>query len=209
MATSYVLPDWAVAFHTHRCPYLALGFRMGCLAMGELRFERARNRGLLVLPEFGEGSPYTCIVDGIRAATGAIYGQIMIAKTFYGKLAATFYYPQRGGAVRYSLRTEFVDQLEQTRFHAFRARGVDPNDMPPKVIEEVMAWLAAQSDEAIFAVAHEVGFPYQPMQVTYARTRCARCGEYVLDTFVRTINGQPMCIPCSCEADVSGVDVRR
>jgi len=40
--------------------------------MIELRFERARNCGLLVLPESGEGNLYTCIVDGIRAATGAI-----------------------------------------------------------------------------------------------------------------------------------------
>lgn len=199
MPASHTLPDWAVAFHTHRCPYLAIGFRMGILAMAALRFERMRNRGLLVLPEFGEGNPYTCIVDGIRAATGAIYGQIMIAKTFYGKLAATFYYPQRGGAIRYSLRPEFVDALEQTRFHAFRLRGVDPNDMPPKAIEEALAWLDTLADDAIFAVEHQVGFPYQQMPLTYAKTRCARCGEYVLDTFVRKVDGQPMCISCSCK----------
>jgi formylmethanofuran dehydrogenase subunit E len=204
MTTANTLPDWAVAFHTHRCPYLAIGFRMGNLAMAALRFERTRNRGLLVLPEFGEGSPYTCIVDGIRAATGAIYGQIMIAKTFYGKLAATFYYPQRGGALRYSLRTEFVDQLERTRFHALRSRGIDPNDMPPKVIEEALAWLDAQPDEAIFSTEHELGFPYQPMQTTYAKTRCARCGEYVLDTFLRAQGGKLLCIPCSCEEDPNG-----
>jgi formylmethanofuran dehydrogenase subunit E len=198
--TAITLPDWAVAFHTHRCPYLALGFRMGSLAMAALRFERQRNRGLLVLPEFGEGSPYTCIVDGIRAATGAIYGQIMIAKTFYGKLAATFYYPQRGGAIRYSLRPDFVDQLERSRFHALRARGVDPNDMPPQVIEEVLSWLETLPDAEVFAVEHEVGFPYQPAQPTYSKTRCARCGEYVMDGFVRMVDGQPMCIPCSREA---------
>lgn len=196
---SHTLPDWAVAFHTHRCPYLAIGFRMGNLAMAALRFDRSRNRGLLVLPEFGEGNPYTCIVDGIRAATGAIYGQIMIAKTFYGKLAASFYYPQRGGAIRYSLRPEFVDQLEQSRFHALRSRGMDPSDMPPQVIEEVLAWLEALPDDAIFKVEHEVGFPYQQMQLSYAKTRCARCGEYVMDAFVRHVAGRPLCIPCSCE----------
>ncbi len=201
---SHILPDWAVAFHTHRCPYLAIGFRMGNLAMAALRFERSRNRGLLVLPEFGEGNPYTCIVDGIRAATGAIYGQIMIAKTFYGKLAASFYYPQRGGAIRYSLRPEFVDQLEQSRFHALRLRGVDPSDMPPQVIEEVLAWLEELPDDAIFKVEHEVGFPYQQMQLSYAKSRCARCGEYVIDAFVRNVGGRPLCIPCSCEENPDG-----
>jgi len=204
MPTSHALPDWAVTFHTHRCPYLAIGFRMGGLAMAALRFERQRNRGLLVLPEFGEGNPYTCIVDGIRAATGAVYGQIIIAKTFYGKLAATFYYPQRGGAIRYSLQPEFVDQLEQTRFHAFRSRGVDPNDMPPKAIEEALSWLDAQPDAAIFTVEHEVGFPYQQMPLSYAKTRCLHCGEYVLDTFLRDRDGQRLCIPCSCADEASG-----
>ncbi|MGQ9491902.1 MAG: FmdE family protein [Anaerolineae bacterium] len=62
MANSHTLPDWAVAFHTHRCPYLAIGFRMGNLAMEALHFDRSHNRGLLVLPEFGEGTPYTCIM---------------------------------------------------------------------------------------------------------------------------------------------------
>ncbi len=193
------LPEWAVAFHTHSCPYLAIGFRMGSLAMAALRFERQHNRGLLVLPEFGEGNPYTCIVDGIRAATGAIYGQIMIAKTFYGKLAATFFYPQRGGAIRYSLRPAFVDGLERLRFHALRARGVDPSDMPAPVLEEALAWVDAQPDEAVFKVEHEVGFPYQQMQLTYAKTLCARCGEYVMAPFVRVKDGRPLCIPCSYE----------
>lgn len=205
MANSHTLPDWAVAFHTHRCPYLAIGFRMGNLAMEALHFDRSHNRGLLVLPEFGEGAPYTCIMDGIRAATGAIYGQIMIAKTFYGKLAATFYFPQRGGAIRYSLRPEFMDQLERTRFHMLRSRGMDPNDMPAGVIEEVLVWLETLSDEVIFKVEHEVGFPYQQMPFTYTKLRCARCGEYVLESFVRTVNGQPMCIPCSCEEQSDGV----
>ena len=209
MASSHTLPDWAVAFHTHRCPYLAIGFRMGGLAMAALRFERQRNRGLLVLPEFGDGNPYTCIVDGIRAATGAIYGQIVIAKTFYGKLAATFYYPQRGGAMRYSLRPDFVDQLERSRFHAYRQRAVDPNDMPRQVIEEVLAWLETQSDETIFTLEPEVGFPYHQAELTFAKTRCARCGEYVLDTFVRNLGGQSLCIPCSCTEEAPANAPRR
>ena len=39
-------------------------------------------------------------MDGIQVATGATYGKVMMAKTFYGKFAATFYQPQKG-AVRY------------------------------------------------------------------------------------------------------------
>lgn len=199
MTTSRSLPDWAVAFHTHRCPYLVIGYRMGNLAAAALRFNREDNRGLLILPEFGDGNPYACIMDGVRAATGAIYAQIMIAKTFYGKLGVTFYYPRRGGSIRYNLKPEFVDQLERSRFHAQRLRGVDPNDMPPQIVDEVLAWLDAQPDDAIFRVTAEVGFPYRQEGPIHAKTRCARCGEYVLDTFVRSQDGEALCIPCSCE----------
>ena len=49
-----------------------------------------------------------------------------MAKTFYGKLAATFYHPQKG-AVRYSLKPEFIDQFGQFEFFAYRKKGIEPS----------------------------------------------------------------------------------
>jgi uncharacterized protein (DUF169 family) len=53
------------------------------------------DHGFFVFPELGEGHPQTCMMDGIQVATGATYGKVLMEKTFYGKLAATFYHPKR------------------------------------------------------------------------------------------------------------------
>ena len=56
-------------------------------------------------------------MDGIQIATGATYGKVLMAKTFYGKLAATFYHSQKG-AVRYALLPDFVDAMGKFEFFA-------------------------------------------------------------------------------------------
>ncbi|MGQ9873694.1 MAG: FmdE family protein [Chloroflexus sp.] len=77
--------------------------------------DKEADHGFFVFPELGEGHPQTCMMDGIQVATGATYGKVMIAKTFYGKLAATFYHPHKG-AVRYSLLPDFIDAMGKFEF---------------------------------------------------------------------------------------------
>ena len=97
MTTQHIAPEWAFEFHGHQCPFMPIGYRMGRLALEKLGVEREKDHGFFVFPELGEAHPQTCLMDGIQAATGATYGKLLIAKTFYGKLAATFYHPQKGG----------------------------------------------------------------------------------------------------------------
>ena len=96
MTTQYIPPEWAFEFHGHECPFMPIGYRMGKLALEYLGVEKEPDHGFFVFPELGEGHPQTCMMDGMQVATGATYGKVMIAKTFYGKLAATFYHPQEG-----------------------------------------------------------------------------------------------------------------
>ena len=93
MSTVFIPPAWVFEFHGHQCPFIPLGYRMGRLAMEKLGVEREPDHGFFVFPELGEGHPQTCLMDGLQVATGTTYGKVMIAKIFYGKLAATFYKP--------------------------------------------------------------------------------------------------------------------
>ena len=125
MTSQHVPEEWAFEFHGHRCPFMPIGYRMGRLAMEYLGVERGKDHGFFVFPEIGEGHPQTCLVDGLQIATGATYGKVLIAKTFYGKLACTFYHPKKG-TVRYSLKPDFhgrdgqvrVFRLPQARYRA-------------------------------------------------------------------------------------------
>jgi len=189
-------PDWAFTFHGHRCPFMPLGYRMGLLALGHLGVAREMDHTLHVICELGEGHPQTCLMDGIQAATGATFGKTLIEKTFWGKLAAIFWYPGKT-AVRYALRAEFLDEFGTQEFFAYRKRGIEPSGIPPAVTQAAIDWTLAQSDEGIYTVQARPDFQYQPSKGSFNKSLCSTCGEYVFERYVRHQDGKPVCIPCS------------
>jgi len=196
MVTKHVPPEWAFEFHGHRCPFMPIGYRMGKLALEYLGVEREKDHGLFVFAEIGIGHPQTCFVDGVQAATSATYAKGILEKTFYGKLAATFYHPQKG-AVRYSLKPEFVDAMGKYEFFAYRKKGVEPSQIPPNVVDEVTDWIYEQTDDYMFKVEAKPDFKYTPVKGSFNKNKCSICGEYVFERYLRTKDGKPVCIPCS------------
>jgi len=65
------------------------------------------------------------------------------------------------------------------------------------VTQEVIDWTLSLSDEEVFAVTDRPDFAYRPPKGSFRKTLCSRCGEYVFERYVRTLDGQPVCIPCS------------
>lgn len=196
MTTLHIAPQWAFEFHGHQCPFMPIGYRMGRLALEKLGVEREKDHGFFVVAELGEGHPQTCLMDGIQASTGATFGKLLISKTFYGKLAATFYHPQKGG-VRYSLKPDFIDAMGKFEFMAYRKKGVEPSQIPLPVSEEVIRWVYEQTDETMFTVELKPDFQFKPTKGSFNKTKCSACGEYVFDRYLRMKDGKPMCIPCS------------
>jgi len=194
--TEYIPPEWAFEFHGHRCPFMPIGYRMGKLAMEYLKVERERDHGFFVFPEIGEGHPQTCMVDGIEIATGATYGKVLIEKTFYGKLAATFYHPKKG-AVRYTLKPEFIDAMGKFEFFVYRKKGVEPSEIPHNVSDEIINWVYKQSDEFMFKGEPKPDFVFIPVKGSFNKVKCSVCGEYVFERYARIKNGQIVCIPDS------------
>jgi len=175
---------------------MPIGYRMGKLAMEFLKVEREKDHGFFVFPELGEGHPQTCMMDGIQAATGATYGKVLIEKTFYGKLAATFYHPKKG-AVRYSLKPEFIDEMGKFEFFSYRKRGIEPSEIPPSVVAEVTNWVYEQSDDYLFKIDARPDFLFIPPKGSFNKAKCSICGEYVFERYLRSKDGKPVCIPCS------------
>jgi formylmethanofuran dehydrogenase subunit E len=196
MTTQYIPPDWAFEFHGHRCPFMPIGYRMSKLAMAYLGVERERDHGFYVFPELGEGHPQTCMMDGLQIATGATYGKVLMAKTYYGKVAATFYHPKQG-AVRYALKADLIDALGRHEFFAYRKRGIEPSQIPTAVVDDLIQWVYEQADEDIFKVEPKPDFSFTPVKGSFSKTKCSVCGEYVFDRYLRTKDGHPVCIPCS------------
>ena len=165
MTTQHIAPAWAFEFHGHQCPFMPIGYRMGRLALEKLGVEREKDHGFFVIAELGEGHPQTCMMDGIQAATGATFGKLLISKTFYGKLAATFYHPQKG-AVRFSLKPDAVDGMGKFEFIAMRKKGIEPSQIPAPVSEEIIRWVYEQTDQNLFAVEPKPNFQFTPVKLS-------------------------------------------
>jgi formylmethanofuran dehydrogenase subunit E len=190
------VPEWAYEFHGHRCPFMPLGYRMGKLAMQELDVEKEKDHGFFVIPELGVGHPQTCLMDGIQIATGATYGKSLMEKTFWGKLAAVFYHPEKG-AVRLSLKADFLDEFGKLEFFAYRMKGIEPSQIPADVAAKSIAWTDAQPDRTVFKVERPADYQFKRVKGSFNKAKCVKCGEYVFERYVRLVNGQPHCIPCS------------
>jgi formylmethanofuran dehydrogenase subunit E len=190
------VPEWAWEFHGHHCPFMPLGYRMGKLAMKELGVEHEKDHGFFVIPELGIGHPQTCLMDGMQIATGATYGKSLMEKTFWGKLAATFYHPGKG-AVRLALTPEFLDEFGKVEFFAFRKRGIEPSRVPADITEKAIKWVDAQPDEKVFKIEKLPDYKFTPVKGSFNRLKCVKCGEYVFERYIRLVDNQPYCIPCS------------
>jgi formylmethanofuran dehydrogenase subunit E len=175
---------------------MPIGYRMGKLAMEHLGVEHEADHGFFIFPELGEGHPQTCMMDGMQIATGATYGKVLIAKTFYGKLAATFYHPKKG-AVRLSVKPDFIDAMGKFEFFTYRKKGIEPSGIPSQVRREVIEWANEQSDDAIYELEAKKDFTYIPPEASFNKMKCSKCGEYVFERYLRYVDGKTFCIPCS------------
>jgi formylmethanofuran dehydrogenase subunit E len=175
---------------------MPIGYRMGKLAMENLGVEREKDHGFFVFPECGVGHPQTCMMDGLQASTGATYGKLMMEKTLYGKLAATFYHPQKG-AVRYSLKPEFIDAMGKFEFFVYRKKGIEPSEIPQNVTDEIINWTYGQADDFMFKIEPKPDFKFERVKGSFNKEKCSVCGEYVFERYLRTKDAKPICIPCS------------
>jgi len=190
------IPEWAWEFHGHRCPFMPLGYRMGIIALRELGMERVKDHGAYALPEIGIGHPQTCMADGIQVATGCTYGKLLMERRNYGKIALVLYAPDKG-AVRVSVKNDFLDQLGKFEFFAYRKKGIEPSEIPAEIIQPVIDFVLSAPEEAAFKIQRLDDFNFTRPRPSFARNICANCGEAVFERYLKVKDGEHLCIPCA------------
>jgi len=192
----FQIPDWAYKFHGHKCPFMPIGFRMGTLASEKLGVGRSANHEMHVLSEMGVGHPQGCMQDGIMSATSATFGKGMMEKLYYGKVAATFWYPGKGG-VRIILKNEFQDKLAPHEFFKYRKQGVEPSEIPHDVSQDIIDIVLTATEDELFNIQMLPDFEYTPVKGSFAKAKCEVCGEYTFERYLRVKDGKTVCIACS------------
>ena len=162
-----------VAFHGHNCPGLAIGYRMTKAALAFLAGSRSADEELVAIVENN-----ACGVDAVQALSGCTFGKGNLIFKDYGKHVYTLYNRKTKKGVRVVFNDRHVPEgMRQDR-------------------GKFIKWLLFAPEEVIVSLK-EVQIDEPEHARIMKSVACAFCGENVMETRTREINGKQACIPCA------------
>ncbi|RJX18779.1 MAG: formylmethanofuran dehydrogenase [Desulfobulbus sp.] len=167
-----------VRFHGHSCPGLAIGYRMTLAALAQLRTLRAEEEELVAIVEND-----ACGVDALQCLAGCTFGKGNLRFRDYGKHVYTLYSRASGAGVRV----------------LFHGRAVPEEVRQDKA--RLASFILAAPQESIITVSAAARLPPEPAKIRQS-VLCSSCGEPVMDSRTRMIEGRIVCLPCAEAAEV-------
>ena len=162
-----------IAFHGHSCPGLAIGYRMTKSALDFLSESRSTDEELVSIVENN-----ACGVDALQFLSGCTFGKGNLIFKDYGKHVYTLY----DRKTKKGVRVVFNDRTVPEAMRKDREKFID--------------WLlSAPEDEIVSLKEVRIDEP-EPARIMKTAI-CEFCGEGVMETRTRKINGKTACIPCS------------
>jgi len=170
--------DEVVAFHGHKCPGLAMGYRMTQAALDFLAQSPAADEEIVAIVEND-----ACGVDALQYLSGCTFGKGNLIFKDYGKQVYTLYSrdSKRGVRVAFQMQDSLRDQIRDR--------------------EHFVDWLLTAPDEDILSI-REVYIDEPEKARVMESVLCQSCGEPVMATRLRKLADKTVCIPCF-EADAS------
>jgi len=182
----------AIQFHGHLCPGLALGYRVAKTALRELGADRPEDEELVAIVEND-----SCAVDAIQFITGCTFGKGNLIFRDYGKHVYTFYSRRTGKGIR--IAEDFRVFERDSRYTDLRNRQDAGEDVSRELQdlkrEKVASILKAEDRD--FLTITEVPTPPPASARIRASVRCSSCGERLMESRARVLNGKIVCLPCS------------
>uniref|UniRef100_A0A7V4G6T9 Formylmethanofuran dehydrogenase n=1 Tax=Desulfobacca acetoxidans TaxID=60893 RepID=A0A7V4G6T9_9BACT len=192
----------AELIHGHLCPFVSLGVKAGHYAMTRLGVANTGMEELVAIVETNN-----CFTDGIQVVTGCTFGNNALIFKDLGKTAVTLARRQDGRALRLVVRPTYREEL----FARYPAAGplfqkvvVERNATPEEEHHLHHIWpamarkeLERPLEEAM--TVQELTITLPPYARIFASHTCARCGEAVMETRVRLVEGKPTCLACAGE----------
>jgi formylmethanofuran dehydrogenase subunit E len=165
--------DEIAKFHGHKCPGLAMGYRMTTAAMKLLAESSAEDEELVAIVEND-----ACGTDALQWLTGCTFGKGNFIFRDYGKQVFTLYSRNIGKGVR----THFKDGAVPES-----ARASKP---------DMIAWILTADEKDVVDVK-EVSISEPPLAQIHKSIKCDACGEGVMQTRIKPVDDKNLCIPCS------------
>jgi formylmethanofuran dehydrogenase subunit E len=182
-----------VEFHGHMCPGLAMGVQAAQLALREIG-PHATDEEVVAVVETD-----MCGVDAIQFLTGCTFGKGNLIHRDWGKNAYSFYRRSDGRAVRIAGRPDAWqrDPDHQELFAKVRAGLASASERArfQERHEALSEALLERDPESLFTVEEIAGPPPRKARI-HATVTCERCGEGVMETRARMLDGRQLCPPC-------------
>ena len=168
-----------IGFHGHVCPGLVLGYRAAKAGMAALGSARSEDEELVAIVEND-----ACGVDAVQFLTGCTFGKGNLFFRDYGKQVFTFGIRPSGRAVRVSVRAE-------------AGSTSDRDDLPKEErwVRRIRDLLDMETGVLLKVEERTVELPRTAR--VHQSVICDACGEKVMPTRVREVDGRRLCIPCS------------
>ncbi|MDP8928527.1 MAG: FmdE family protein [Actinomycetota bacterium] len=184
----------AAEFHGHMCPGLAMGIRAAEVALREIGPHSADEEIVAIV------ETDMCGVDAIQFLTGCTFGKGNLVHRDHGKNVYTFVRRSDGRALRISLRPGGwgPQDPELGRTRAAITVGTANED------ERQRFW-SQQRQRSEHILTQPLEELYEIRDVDLAAPRrarihtsveCAACGEPTMETRIRRLEGQELCLPC-------------
>jgi len=196
MAQKQILLD-ALAFHGHRCWASTAGVRAGLVALRLLGTQRSGAKSLHAVLENGYHHGAMCFGDGVQYATGCTFGKGNIEKVAKGKLAVTVIDKANKRAVRVAYRPTLQKQIKESAFMQKRSAGIPPTEIPEGEQWELVNLIWEAPEETVLTAGAVVDYAWNEPPEIVRFAICSGCGELVAESYLRVVEGAPLCIDCS------------
>ena len=130
----------ATKLHGHLGPFLVIGVRMGDMAKRHLGLDDKSSRNLQASVKTPLCTPFSCVIDGIQAATSCTVGnQKLKIENSTKEISARFGLQSSDKTVKISVNPKVVDTLSEQM-----SKGVS--------IEQLAAKIARMREEQLFVL---------------------------------------------------------
>lgn len=157
-----------VAFHTHACGGLTIGYKASLYAIELLSLTPSGEEDTVCIAEND-----ACGVDAIQVILGCSVGKGNLLFHLRGKQAFSFYHRKTGDSVRLVLKP-------------------NPKQMSR---QEAFAYYQAQDPVDLFEVK-QTTIPLPEKARLFGSCRCDRCGEETGLNWIRLAGDQKLCLDC-------------
>lgn len=184
-----------IDYHGHKCMGLLMGYRAAKYAMKLLNEKKDIDEDIVAVVENS-----SCFVDAVSVITGCTFGKGNLIFKDYGKMALSIISRRTGKGIRVYLDSnkikrdeEFTDIMNKVLEGKASKEELKKFNKMKKEREKNFMKL---KDEEIFIVKDYNG-EIPPKARIYKNIICDKCGESVMETRIKKINGQYYCVECA------------